>query len=229
MIEKISLALVLFGLSLNSIASTPDAWEEFRLNVKTSCEMEIKKSVDIDTLKIDPYGTESFGVAIATGKSKETKENVSAVCIFDKVSEKVQVTSEFESTKNNTNNNNSGTNDGAPACNPDTQIEMNACANNDYAAADKKLNDTWKALIAKEKDNKTYIKSLRIAQRAWIKLRDADVDAMFACKEGDMRICWGSMYPMLRQGAMTEITEARTKRLQQFIDKGQNLSSGEGL
>jgi len=45
---------------------------------------------------------------------------------------------------------------------------------------------------------------------------------MFACDIGGMRACWGSMYPLLQQSAMTEITVARTKRLQQFIDKGQN-------
>jgi len=114
-----------------------------------------------------------------------------------------------------------------PKCNPEgNQSEMNACAGDDYAAADKKLNDTWKVLMKKEKGNKAYIKSLRKSQKAWIKFRDLEVEAMFACDDGEMRICWGSMYPMLQQGAMTEITEARTKSLQQFIDDGQNPSAG---
>jgi uncharacterized protein YecT (DUF1311 family) len=60
-----------------------------------------------------------------------------------------------------------------PKCNPEgTQAEMNACSGDDYAAADKKLNKTWKVLIAKEKANKVYIKSLRTAQKSWLKFRD---------------------------------------------------------
>jgi len=111
-----------------------------------------------------------------------------------------------------------------PKCNPDgTQSEMNVCAGDDYAVADKKLNKTWKALMTKEKANKAYVKSLRKAQKAWIIFRDLEVAAMFACDGEDIRVCWGSMYPLLQQTAMTEITVARTKRLQQFIDKGQNL------
>jgi uncharacterized protein YecT (DUF1311 family) len=122
-------------------------------------------------------------------------------------------------------------NDGGPKCNSDgNQAEINACAGDDYRAADKKLNETWKILITKEKANKAYIKSLRIAQKAWLKFRDLEVKAMFACDmDNNMRVCWGSMYPMLHQSAMTEITETRTKRLQQFIDKGQNPSTGERL
>jgi uncharacterized protein YecT (DUF1311 family) len=115
-----------------------------------------------------------------------------------------------------------------PKCNSEgTQIEMNVCAGEEYQAADKQLNTTWKALIKKEKANKAYTTSLRNAQKAWITFRDLEIKAMFACAEGNMRICWGSMYPLLEQGAMTEITKERTKRLQQFIDKGQNPAMGE--
>lgn len=113
--------------------------------------------------------------------------------------------------------------DSEPQCNPEgTQMEMNRCAKDDYVAADKKLNATWKALLAKEKDNKAYIKSLRAAQRAWIKFRDKEIEAMFACEGDKIRVCWGSMYPLLYHSEMTEITEARTKRLQKYLEQGQN-------
>lgn len=113
-------------------------------------------------------------------------------------------------------------------CNPDgNQMELNQCAADDYAAADKKLNDTWKALMKKLTDDKPAADKLRVAQRAWIAFRDAEVAARFACAEEDMRVCWGSMYPMLYNAALQELAEERTQRLQQYLDEGLNPSVGE--
>lgn len=113
-------------------------------------------------------------------------------------------------------------------CKPDgNQMEMNQCAADDYAAADKKLNNTWKALMKHLKDDKPSTDKLRAAQKAWIAFRDAEVAAQFACAEGDMRVCWGSMYPMLYNAALQELTEERTGRLQKYLDEGLNPSVGE--
>ena len=106
-------------------------------------------------------------------------------------------------------------------CNHDgNQMEMNQCAADDYAAADKKLNATWKKLMEKFKNDKTAIAKLKAAQKAWIAFRDAEVDAMFACDEGDVSVCWGSMYPMLFNSELQSMTETRTERLQKYIDQG---------
>lgn len=106
-------------------------------------------------------------------------------------------------------------------CKPDgNQAEMNQCAADDYAAADKKLNATWKKLMAQFKDDKTATAKLKAAQKAWIVFRDAEIAAQFACDEGDIRVCWGSMYPMLVNGELQAMTETRTERLQKYIDDG---------
>jgi len=106
-------------------------------------------------------------------------------------------------------------------CKPDgNQMEMNQCAADDYAAADKKLNTTWKKLMAQFKDDKTATAKLKAAQKAWIAFRDAEIAAQFACDEGDVRVCWGSMYPMLVNGELQAMTETRTERLQKYIDDG---------
>lgn len=110
-------------------------------------------------------------------------------------------------------------------CNPEgTQIEMNVCAAEDYQKADKKLNETWKKLMVKFKNDKTATTNLKKAQKAWVAFRDADIEAMFSCASGD-RVCWGSMESMLRSGELQAMTEARTKRLQHYIDNG--LGSSE--
>jgi len=119
-------------------------------------------------------------------------------------------------------------NDQEIKCNPaGNQTEMNQCASDDLQKADKKLNETYQALIKKSGDNKTYIKKLRESQRAWIKFRDAELDAMFSCDDENIRICWGNMIGILYPAAKRELTEERTKRLQKYIDEGQNNVVGE--
>jgi len=97
------------------------------------------------------------------------------------------------------------------------QGDLNQCAANDYTASDKKLNNTWKSLMAKFKDEKIVIAKLKTAQKAWIVFRDAEVEAQFAC-DGDR--CWGSMENMLRSNVLKELTDTRTARLQKYIDDG---------
>lgn len=105
-------------------------------------------------------------------------------------------------------------------CNPEgNQAELNQCAYDDYQAADKKLNETWKKLMAKFKDDRTATAKLKAAQKAWIAFRDAEIEAMFACDTND-RTCWGSMEPMLRNGELAALTKDRTTRLQKYLKQG---------
>ncbi|MCB1622812.1 MAG: DUF1311 domain-containing protein [Thiothrix sp.] len=107
-------------------------------------------------------------------------------------------------------------------CNPSgTQIELNVCASNDFATADKQLNDTYQELLKKEEKNVAFIVKLKAAQRAWIAFRDAELDAMFACQNEDAHVCWGSMMPMCYSSYKAKLTRERTKRLQEFIADGQ--------
>ena len=105
-------------------------------------------------------------------------------------------------------------------CNPNgNQAELNACANESFARADKELNRVYQALLQKEVKNKTFINKLRTAQKAWIVFRDAELEAMFACDD-EPNICWGSMYPMSFLYAKEELTLQRTKKLQQILENG---------
>lgn len=98
------------------------------------------------------------------------------------------------------------------------QFELNICASDDFAKADKELNKTYQSLIKKEVDDRLFISKLRIAQKAWLVYRDADLEARFACAEDDIRLCWGSMYPMSYSLWKAELTRERTKHLQQILE-----------
>ncbi|HPY39880.1 MAG TPA: lysozyme inhibitor LprI family protein [Thiolinea sp.] len=105
-------------------------------------------------------------------------------------------------------------------CNPTgNQSELNQCAFDDYTAADKKLNYTWKQLMNNFKADKTATAKLKAAQKAWLVFRDAEIDAMFACDTKEDN-CWGSMEPMQRFYEKAALTEARTARLQHYLNKG---------
>ena len=100
------------------------------------------------------------------------------------------------------------------------QLQMNACARDDFAKADKELNQIYQSLIKKEADDPLFVRKLRIAQKSWLAFRDADLESVFACSDNDVRICWGSMYPMSFLSRKAELTRERAKNLQRILKDG---------
>lgn len=108
-----------------------------------------------------------------------------------------------------------------PKCNAaGNQLELNACALDEFSKADKDLNETYQSLINRQGYNLVFISKLRLAQKAWVIFRDADVAARFACSEGDVHTCWGSIYTMSVLYRKAELTRERTKHLGEIIKDG---------
>ncbi|HEV7608647.1 MAG TPA: lysozyme inhibitor LprI family protein [Steroidobacteraceae bacterium] len=106
-------------------------------------------------------------------------------------------------------------------CNPGgAQIEQNICAYEDFMAADRALNQTYQALLRKEGADAHYVAKLRLAQKAWIAFRDAELEATFACAEEGARACWGSIYPLAYNVFKTRLTDERRMRLAEILEKG---------
>ena len=99
-----------------------------------------------------------------------------------------------------------------------TQTDMNMCADKDYQAADKKLNDIYRKVMAAEEGKD----ELKAAQRAWIVFRDAECTFETAGSEG------GSIHPMEYSMCLTKLTKARTKELGAYFacDKSMKLCGG---
>ena len=93
----------------------------------------------------------------------------------------------------------------------ESQMGMNICANEDYQAADAKLNKTYGEIMKRLSDDADGRKLLQAAQRAWIAFRDAECDFSTADSKD------GSVYPMLVSGCLVGLTEARTEQLGGYL------------
>jgi hypothetical protein len=75
-------------------ASSPEAWKQFRIDVKNACIAAVARSLKNVSASVDPYGSESFDLALLKGVS-DTKP-VSRICVYNKRSRKVEVGGDLE-------------------------------------------------------------------------------------------------------------------------------------
>ena len=100
--------------------------------------------------------------------------------------------------------------DDSPSCDDArTQTDMNQCAAMAYARADTALNQTYRQLL--QGIEPARMETLREAQRAWIRMRDADCELENAEFEG------GSIHPMLFALCQAHATRLRTGQLRQLL------------
>lgn len=95
--------------------------------------------------------------------------------------------------------------------NATTQGDMNQCAAQETKAADKELNNLYKQITARLKDNAEAKQLLVKAQRAWIGFRDAECSFSASGVEG------GSVYPMIHNECLTAVTKARVEAFKTYL------------
>lgn len=98
-----------------------------------------------------------------------------------------------------------------------TQLEINRCAAEAYAAADADLNARWPAALAAMSGvgdgGGDATSALRAAQRAWIAYRD------LACEAEALPYQGGSIQPSIRLGCLTRLTRQRSDDLLAIAEK----------
>lgn len=75
-----------------------------------------------------------------------------------------------------------------------TQSELNQCASEEAKRVDAELNAIYTKLLARLAKHPLAAAKLRAERSAWLKYRDAYVNAMYP--EEDKQISYGSMFPM---------------------------------
>ncbi|HVG34914.1 MAG TPA: lysozyme inhibitor LprI family protein [Pyrinomonadaceae bacterium] len=100
-----------------------------------------------------------------------------------------------------------------PCADAQTTVEMRDCAGKEYKQADAELNAVYKRLMATLSD-KAEQASLKSAQQAWLKYRDAN------CEFDAFENRGGTIYPVVYTSCLTAMTRARTKELQEEMAEG---------
>ncbi len=97
----------------------------------------------------------------------------------------------------------------------ETQSEMNVCEAERYHRADAELNLVYQELLKKRSADKVFVQKLKLAEEAWIKFRDANIEALYP--EEDKALAYGSVYPMCRAMQLSSMTDQRTEFLRRML------------
>jgi hypothetical protein len=100
-IGLIALGLFLCVLPSGTRASSDDAWTAFRASVSTACAVAAKRVYANPIVVVDPFGSDSYGVALVyartpVGKNSPPENSITtAVCIYDKKTHKAELSGGF--------------------------------------------------------------------------------------------------------------------------------------
>nr|WP_185985551.1 hypothetical protein [Aureimonas mangrovi] len=87
----IALALLAAPMSVApAAASSDDAWEAFRSDVEAACLNAVGDEIADKDAVVDPFGSESYGLAIVTGQAVDG-ERQSVICVYDKSAKTVEL------------------------------------------------------------------------------------------------------------------------------------------
>ncbi len=97
-------AVVLFfcGMPSGVRASSDEAWASFRTSVAVACTARAKMTYANPLVVVDPFGSESYGVALVYARTPVPKnappENslTTAVCVYDKKTHKAEISGGFQ-------------------------------------------------------------------------------------------------------------------------------------
>ena len=100
---------------------------------------------------------------------------------------------------------------------------MDEKARQEFQRADNELNTVYNQVLKKYSGDAAFLKKLRAAQLAWIRFRDAQVEAHFPAT--DKLREYGSVYPVCRYQALKPLTEERTKQLRVWLEEAGLIST----
>ncbi|GAB3343105.1 lysozyme inhibitor LprI family protein [Marilutibacter aestuarii] len=104
----------------------------------------------------------------------------------------------------------------ASECDPQgNQMQIMACAYVEQIDADDELDAVYGAILDHLASDPLAIGKFKHAQRIWIRLRDADVDARFPLAEGEAHTRYGSSYFTRTALLRARFTRERTRYLRE--------------
>jgi hypothetical protein len=89
------LAFILTLPALPVLASSDDAWEQFRKDVAAGCLAAAAPMFETASARVDPFGSESYGLALVTGRERDIGEGIAVICVYDKKTKHVEIGGEL--------------------------------------------------------------------------------------------------------------------------------------
>jgi hypothetical protein len=97
MLKPFTVIAATLALATAAQAASGDAWAEFAVEVEQSCIAAAEGLVTNATAVVDPFGSESFGLALVTGETPDGLSS-SLICVFDKQTKAVEIGGELDVT-----------------------------------------------------------------------------------------------------------------------------------
>lgn len=92
MLKPVAAALLLTG---PAFGSSDEAWSAFAAEVEDACLVAAGSSISDASVVVDPFGSESYGLAIVSGRLANDRV-ASAICVLDKETREVQIGGELD-------------------------------------------------------------------------------------------------------------------------------------
>lgn len=78
-----------------ALASSADAWEEFQQDVEKACLAAAGGVMQVKSIQVDPYGSESYGFAVLSGVENGSTTERLLACAYGKRSQVAEISSLF--------------------------------------------------------------------------------------------------------------------------------------
>jgi len=88
-----------------------------------------------------------------------------------------------------------------------------------YQEEDAELNRVYREILKRYKQDRVFIGKFKAAQRAWIKFRDAQFEAMFPqILDSREQYNYGSVFPMCPSLYKARLTHSRVEELRAWLE-----------
>ncbi|MCW5714038.1 MAG: hypothetical protein KIT43_05955 [Bauldia sp.] len=89
-----ALALLIAGV-VQSRAATEAEWQAFRADVEAKCLAAADGLFETATAIVDPFGSQTYGMALIRGRARGADVSIMAICVYDKVTQVAEIGGEL--------------------------------------------------------------------------------------------------------------------------------------
>jgi hypothetical protein len=83
------------GAAGTAAAASGDAWGAFRADVAKACVAASKGLIQNGKALVDDFGSETYGLAVVSGRAVGAKATISTICVYDKKTKKAEIGGEI--------------------------------------------------------------------------------------------------------------------------------------